>query len=69
MEQCVNYKEKNLVCSRNCVVSKNLIIKVSDHAMYCSKYDQEYYVNGYYAKVPLRWMAWEAILLVSILEN
>ncbi|XP_043477764.1 discoidin domain-containing receptor 2-like isoform X1 [Leptopilina heterotoma] len=51
------------LAARNCVVSKNLILKVSDHAMYCSKYDQEYYVNGYYAKVPLRWMAWEAILL------
>lgn len=51
--------------SRNCVVGKNLSIKVSDHAMYCSKYDREYYVNECYSKIPLRWMAWEAVLLVS----
>ncbi|XP_014208529.1 discoidin domain-containing receptor 2-like [Copidosoma floridanum] len=51
------------LAARNCIVNKNLIIKVSDHALYCSKYDHEYYVNGYYAKVPLRWMAWEAVLM------
>ncbi|CAG5082475.1 Similar to DDR2: Discoidin domain-containing receptor 2 (Homo sapiens), partial [Cotesia congregata] len=33
------------LAARNCVVGKNLSIKVSDHAMYCSKYDSEYYVN------------------------
>ncbi|XP_058799560.1 discoidin domain-containing receptor 2-like [Phymastichus coffea] len=51
------------LAARNCIVNKNLIIKVSDHALYCSKYDHEYFVNGYYAKVPLRWMAWEAVLM------
>ncbi|XP_034942255.1 epithelial discoidin domain-containing receptor 1-like isoform X2 [Chelonus insularis] len=51
------------LAARNCVVSKNLTIKVSDHAMYCSKYDGEYYVNECYTKIPLRWMAWEAVLL------
>lgn len=53
-----------LLPRRNCVVNKNLIIKISDHAMYCNKYEREYYVNECYTKVPLRWMAWEAILLV-----
>ncbi|XP_044587943.1 discoidin domain-containing receptor 2-like isoform X3 [Cotesia glomerata] len=51
------------LAARNCVVGKNLSIKVSDHAMYCSKYDSEYYVNECYTKIPLRWMAWEAVLL------
>ncbi|XP_012279194.1 discoidin domain-containing receptor 2 [Orussus abietinus] len=51
------------LAARNCIVNKNLTIKVSDHAMYCSKYEQDYYVNEYYAKIPLRWMAWEAVLL------
>ncbi|KAL7299846.1 hypothetical protein TKK_0007180 [Trichogramma kaykai] len=51
------------LAARNCIVNKNLVIKVSDHALYCSKYDQEYYVNGYYAKIPLRWMSWEAVLM------
>ncbi|XP_015122138.1 discoidin domain-containing receptor 2 [Diachasma alloeum] len=51
------------LAARNCVITKNLSIKVSDHAMYSSKYDGEYYVNECYAKIPLRWMAWEAVLL------
>ncbi|OXU17697.1 hypothetical protein TSAR_002230 [Trichomalopsis sarcophagae] len=54
------------LAARNCIVNKNLIIKVSDHALYCGKYDHEYYVNGYYAKIPLRWMAWEAVLMVRL---
>ncbi|KAJ8668389.1 hypothetical protein QAD02_010052 [Eretmocerus hayati] len=51
------------LAARNCIVNRNLVIKVSDHALYCNKYDKEYYVNGYYAKIPLRWMAWEAVLM------
>lgn len=55
----------NTFC-RNCIVCKDLLIKVSDQAMYCSKYDSEYYVDECYAKIPLRWMAWEAVLLVVV---
>nr|XP_012216863.1 PREDICTED: discoidin domain-containing receptor 2-like [Linepithema humile] len=50
------------LAARNCIVCKDLLIKVSDQAMYCSKYDGEYYVDECYAKIPLRWMAWEAVL-------
>ncbi|EFN64360.1 Discoidin domain-containing receptor 2 [Camponotus floridanus] len=50
------------LAARNCIVCKDLLIKVSDQAMYCSKYDNEYYVDECYAKIPLRWMAWEAVL-------
>ncbi|KYN06614.1 Discoidin domain-containing receptor 2 [Cyphomyrmex costatus] len=50
------------LAARNCIVCKDLLIKVSDQAMYCNKYDNEYYVNECYAKIPLRWMAWEAVL-------
>lgn len=51
------------LAARNCIVGKNLTIKVSDHAIYCTKYDHHYYVDGSNAKIPLRWMAWEAVLL------
>ncbi|KAG7211120.1 hypothetical protein KM043_010446 [Ampulex compressa] len=51
------------LAARNCVVGENLTIKVSDYAMYCGKYDRQYYIDGCYAKIPLRWMAWEAALL------
>ncbi|KAL6259702.1 hypothetical protein P5V15_009617 [Pogonomyrmex californicus] len=50
------------LAARNCIVCKDLLIKVSDQAMYCSKYDGEYYVDECYGKIPLRWMAWEAVL-------
>ncbi|XP_034181268.2 discoidin domain-containing receptor 2 isoform X1 [Osmia lignaria lignaria] len=51
------------LAARNCIVSQNLTIKVSDHAMFCKKYDHHYYIDGCNAKIPLRWMAWEAVLL------
>ncbi|XP_076169898.1 discoidin domain-containing receptor 2-like [Ptiloglossa arizonensis] len=51
------------LAARNCIVGQNLTIKVSDHAVYCSKYDHHYYIDGCNAKIPLRWMAWEAVLL------
>ncbi|XP_076622399.1 discoidin domain-containing receptor 2-like isoform X1 [Colletes latitarsis] len=51
------------LAARNCIVDQNLTIKISDHAMYCSKYDHHYYIDGCNAKIPLRWMAWEAVLL------
>ena len=38
---------------------------MSDHAIYCNKYDHHYFVDGHNVKIPLRWMAWEAVLLVS----
>ncbi|XP_014476730.1 PREDICTED: discoidin domain-containing receptor 2-like isoform X2 [Dinoponera quadriceps] len=50
------------LAARNCIVCKDLLIKVSDQAMYCNKYDGEYYVDECYAKIPLRWMAWEAVI-------
>lgn len=51
---------------RNCIVCKDLLIKVSDQAMYCSKYDNEYYIDECYTKIPIRWMAWEAVLSVIV---
>ncbi|XP_012140223.1 discoidin domain-containing receptor 2-like isoform X1 [Megachile rotundata] len=51
------------LAARNCIVSQNLTIKVSDHAMFCTKYNHQYFVDGSNAKIPLRWMAWEAVLL------
>ncbi|XP_076764244.1 discoidin domain-containing receptor tyrosine kinase B [Xylocopa sonorina] len=51
------------LAARNCIVGNNLTIKVSDHAIYCDKYDHHYFIDGHNAKIPLRWMAWEAVLL------
>jgi len=54
---------------RNCVVGKNYTVKISDHAMYCGRYDTEYYVSDTKARLPIRWMAWESLLLVSLLYH
>lgn len=40
-------------------------MRVSDHAMYCTRYESEYYTVDTKARLPVRWMAWESLLLVS----
>ncbi|XP_050311862.1 discoidin domain-containing receptor tyrosine kinase B-like isoform X2 [Anthonomus grandis grandis] len=51
------------LAARNCVIDKNYTVKVSDHAMYCDRYESEYYISDTKARLPLRWMSWEALLL------
>ncbi|CAH1395254.1 unnamed protein product [Nezara viridula] len=51
------------LAARNCLVGKSYHIKVSDHAMYCNKYESDYYLSDTKAKLPIRWMAWESLLL------
>ncbi|KZC04736.1 Discoidin domain-containing receptor 2, partial [Dufourea novaeangliae] len=60
--ESINIPHSDLA-ARNCIVGHNLEVKVSDHAIYCSKYDHHYYVDAYNTKIPLRWMAWEAVIL------
>uniref|UniRef100_T1HCC8 Protein kinase domain-containing protein n=1 Tax=Rhodnius prolixus TaxID=13249 RepID=T1HCC8_RHOPR len=55
------------LAARNCLVGKSYHIKVSDHAMYCTKYESDYYISDTKAKLPIRWMAWESLLLLYIL--
>ncbi|XP_034231704.1 discoidin domain-containing receptor 2-like, partial [Thrips palmi] len=49
--------------ARNCVVSHHYTVKVSDHAVFCSAFDQHYYSSDTGSKLPIRWMAWESLLL------
>ncbi|PNF13897.1 hypothetical protein B7P43_G10660 [Cryptotermes secundus] len=51
------------LAARNCVVGKNYSVKISDHAMYCGRYEADYYVSDTKARLPIRWMAWESLLL------
>lgn len=53
------------LAARNCLVGKNYSLKVSDHALYCTQYDAEYYVSDTKSRLPIRWMSWESLLLVS----
>lgn len=47
-------------------MGRNYQVKVSDHAVFCAEYDAEYYCSDTGSKLPVRWMAWEALLLVSV---
>ncbi|XP_050419967.1 discoidin domain-containing receptor 2-like isoform X2 [Adelges cooleyi] len=51
------------LAARNCLVGKNYSLKVSDHAMYCSQYDSDYYVSDTKSRLPIRWMSWESLLM------
>ncbi|KAK7789281.1 hypothetical protein R5R35_013920 [Gryllus longicercus] len=51
------------LAARNCAVGKHYSIKITDHAMYCTKYESDYYVSDTQSRLPVRWMAWESLLL------
>lgn len=53
------------LAARNCLVGKNYSLKISDHALYCNQYDSDYYVSDTKSRLPIRWMSWESLLLVS----
>ncbi|KAL1516512.1 hypothetical protein ABEB36_000421 [Hypothenemus hampei] len=52
------------LAARNCLIDKNYTVKISDHAIYCDRYENEYYVSDTKTRLPIRWMSWEALLLV-----
>ena len=54
------------LATRNCLVGTNFTIKISDFGMSRSLYTSDYYRVEGQAVLPIRWMAWESILLVSI---
>ncbi|XP_047501282.1 discoidin domain-containing receptor 2-like [Penaeus chinensis] len=49
--------------ARNCLVGRGLTVKVSDFAMSQPRHHKDYYhLDEKRALLPIRWMAWEAIL-------
>lgn len=51
------------LATRNCLVGANFTIKISDFGMSRSLYSADYYRIEGRAVLPIRWMAWESILL------
>lgn len=51
------------LATRNCLVGTNFTIKISDFGMSRSLYSADYYRIEGRAVLPIRWMAWESILL------
>ncbi|XP_072931480.1 discoidin domain-containing receptor 2-like [Epargyreus clarus] len=49
--------------ARNVTVSEELNVKVSDYAMFCEEFIDDYHIMMDGSRVPLRWMAWESLLM------
>jgi len=55
------------LAARNCLVAPLYCVKISDLGSgRSSRYKMDYCSQGRYAGLPLRWMAWETIILVSV---
>jgi serine/threonine protein kinase len=55
------------LAARNCLVGDMYRVKIADFGMSRLLYSNDYYTVEGHAVLPLRWMAWESILLVSII--
>ena len=62
--EALNFVHRDLA-TRNCLVGPGHIIKISDFGMSRNLYSGDYYKIEGKALLPIRWMAWESILLVS----
>lgn len=64
----LNFVHRDLA-TRNCLVGKNYTIKIADFGMSRNLYRGDYYRIQGRAVLPIRWMSWESILLVSCSSN
>lgn len=63
----LNFVHRDLA-TRNCLLDRHLTIKISDFGMSRNLYSSDYYRIQGRAVLPIRWMAWESILLVRETE-
>lgn len=59
----LNFVHRDLA-TRNCLLDRRLTIKIADFGMSRNLYSSDYYRIQGRAVLPIRWMAWESILLV-----
>ena len=57
------------VAARNCLIGDMYQVKISDFGMSRCLYSNDYYRLEGHAVLPLRWMAWESVLLVGIITG
>lgn len=60
----LNFVHRDLA-TRNCLVGNSYTIKIADFGMSRNLYSGDYYRIQGRAVLPIRWMAWESILLVG----
>lgn len=57
------------LAARNCLVAEDGTVKIGDFGMARSLYDSDYYkIEGAFI-LPIRWMAWECLLLVFFMRT
>ncbi len=61
----MNFVHRDLA-TRNCLVGKAYTIRIADFGMSRNLYSSNYYRIEGRAVLPIRWMAWESILMVSM---
>ena len=54
------------VSHRNCLVYPKYGIKISDSGSVRALYNADYYTTLEGNRLPVRWMSWESVILVSI---
>ena len=54
---------------RNCLVYARYGVKISDCGSVRSVYNCDYYTTQEGARLPVRWMSWESVVLVSRLSS
>ncbi len=60
----VNFIHRDLA-SRNCLVGLSYTVKIGDFGMSRELYSNDYYKIEGKAVLPIRWMAWESIVMVA----
>lgn len=64
----LNFVHRDLA-TRNCLVGENFTIKIADFGMSRNLYAGDYYRVQGRAVLPIRWMAWECILMVRVVRG
>ena len=62
--ETVNVVHRDLA-ARNCLVGHKYAVKIADFGVCRSVFAADYYRVDGKALLPIRWMAWESVLLVS----
>jgi len=57
------------LAARNCLVTPDCIVKVTDLGRNQPRHHDDYCRWAPYAGLPVRWMSWESLLLVSYLTH
>ena len=55
------------LATRNCLIGQQFGVKISDLGIGHNLYGSDYYKLNGVASVPIRWMSWEAVILVCSL--